>query len=154
MKLWKKYGLCVIGALLLVIAAGCQTEQVEQYSCLVRPIVHDAYTDEPIAEAEVIIAELEKSFITDETGSIAWMEVGHSSELPKLYTIVTIAEGYLPSLLYFICPFDAEPLNGPVIYLFPEGKESLPNTAMINAPEEEYTRNLIDTIRKKAHQVD
>ena len=151
MKELKKFGVFVLNFLLIVAISGCM-ESEEEYSCLIRPIVLDAYTNEPINGAEIIIAELNECYVTDETGSIAWMEVTHADSLPTLFTIVTTAPGYLPNMLYFICPMEDDPRNGPIIYLFPEGKESVPSTAMVDAPRQEYTAELIKQIQEKAKQ--
>lgn len=110
--------------------------------CLVKPIVYDAYTGEPLANATVINTADGKAYTTDSSGSTDWIAVYYSeNEETKLCTFIARTDGYKTTLLYMVCETGTEPLDGPMIYMF-EGASKSDIVSMVYSPSDEYAQEL------------
>ena len=110
--------------------------------CLVKPIVYDAYTGEPLANAVVTNTADGKTYITDSAGSTDWIAVYYSEEEEiKLCTFIARTDGYKTTLLYMVCETGAEPLDGPMIYMF-AGASKSEIVSMVYSPSDKYVENL------------
>ena len=92
----------------------------------------DAYSNRPIANAEIVLPEAGISSISDKNGSASLYGVPLSqpSRLERIIpcdygetTILAYAEGYLPFALFHVHVYEGRMRNGPVLYLFPLGTE-------------------------------
>lgn len=116
--------------------------------------VVDAYSNRPIANAEIVLPEAGISSISDENGSASLYGVPLSqpSRLERIIpcdygetTILAYAEGYLPFALFHVHVYEGRMRNGPVLYLFPLGTEDgMDAISMIESPAEEWVKRLLD----------
>lgn len=117
--------------------------------CLVKPIVYDAYTGEPLANATVINTADGKTYATDSSGSTDWIAVYYSEgEETKLSTFIARLDGYKTTLLYMVCETGTEPLDGPMIYMF-EGASKSETVSMVYSPSDKYADKLMERFVKK-----
>lgn len=113
----------------------------EQHYCLVRPMVYDAFTGEPIEDAVVINTYDGCKYTTDASGSTDWISVYYDEEdETKLNAFIAVADGYKRTLIYAVCQTAQDPLNGPLIYMFSGKKSDV--ISMVYSPSDEYTKAL------------
>ena len=134
--------LCLIG-----FSAGRLTYKVKDngktHYCLVKPLVYDAYTGEPIANAVVTNISDGRTYTTDSTGSTDWIAVYYNDdEEIKLSTFIARTDGYKTTLLYMVCETGTEPLDGPMIYMF-TGQSRDETISMVYSPSDEYSQKLV-----------
>lgn len=120
-----------------------------QHYCLVKPIVYDAYTGEPLVNAKITNTYDGATYTTDSTGSTDWISVYYADEDElQLCTFIAEAEGYKSTVLYMVCETKHDPLNGPLIYMFTgKGKDEF--VSMVYSPGDSYTEKLKDRFIQK-----
>ncbi len=113
---------------------------------LVKPLVYDATTGVLIEGASVTSAESGITYVTDGTGSTDWIPLYYSSdEELVLSTFIASASGYKTTLLYMAAETGKDPLNGPLIYMFPGDNSS--SVSIVSAPSDEYSKKLRERFR-------
>lgn len=116
----------------------------QTHYCLVKPVVYDAYTGEPVANATVINTADGTSYRTDSSGSTDWISVYYSDgDEVTLCTFIAQYDGYKTTLLYMVCETGKEPLDGPMIYLF-TGASKSDIISMVYSPSDEYSKTLTE----------
>ncbi len=139
-----------ICASLLIAAIGFMTGRLiynvkdvqSVHYCLVKPVVYDAYTGEPIVNATVTNTYDGKTYSTDVSGSTDWIAVYYSDEEElKLCTFIASAEGYKSTILYMVCETKHDPLNGPLLYMF-TGNCKDEFVSMVYSPGDDYSKKL------------
>ena len=130
------------GALTFRLIYGISKVEPMSY-CLVRPMVYDAFTGEPIANATVINTLDGQIYTTDENGSTDWISVyfNESQEI-QLNTFIASADGFKNTTVYAVIQTDGDPLNGPLIYMFSGSQNQ--TISMVYSPSDDYTKTLAD----------
>lgn len=120
--------------------------------------VFDAYTNEPLENAAIVVAENDISFKTDKNGKALCSPVMFR---PNKYfrdlrqaqsgtvTLLCYMDGYLDFILFNASVFDVG-IYGKTLYMFPENSESNRTfIAMNETPDEEFSKKLLDKYAKK-----
>lgn len=116
----------------------------QMHYCLVKPLVYDAYTGEPLANATVTNTADGKTYTTDSTGSTDWISVYYTDEEEvTLCTFIAQTDGYKTTVLYMVCETGCEPLDGPLIYMF-TGPTKTETISMVYSPSDEYNKELVN----------
>ena len=120
---------------------------------LVRPMVYDAFTGKPIANATVVNTYDGSVYTTDANGSTDWISVYYKeNDDTKLNTFIASAEGFKSTAVYAVIETASDPLNGPLIYMF-SGSQS-ETISMVYSPSDEFTQNLADRFLRSNDQND
>lgn len=134
---------CAIGFLGGTLASKL-TDNEEIHYCLVKPLVYDAFTGKPLANATVINTADGKTYKTDESGSTDWIAVYYTDENElALNPFIAKCEGYKNMIMYAVCETGRDPLDGPMVYMFTAEEEN-ETVSMVYAPSDEYSGKLFE----------
>lgn len=122
----------------------------------IQPEVVDGFTEDPIAEAEVVIPELNQRFFTGQDGLTAPIKVPifedeHFSNIkPKPWgevTIIVYKEGYIEYVLLHAHVWENQSRKGPRIMLFPDTEGNSEPFAIIEGPHRVWVKELVEKYR-------
>ncbi len=118
--------------------------------------VLDGFSDSPLNGARVVIAETGEEFYTDKTGKTPIISVpiipniAHDLilfENTGTVTLLVYHNGYEPYALFYTNITNGF-RNGPVIRLFPHGASGDEPFAVVEAPNKEWTKKILEKFDK------
>lgn len=145
--------LALIGVIIaLVCAAGVFFACFGSYGHLHIRVV-DAYTLTPLRGARVIIPDIDKVIFSDDTGSCVFTGIPirtnslHRRLLAQSWgecTVISICEGYRPTVNLHTRVEKGRMRSGPAIYMFPEELDDIEVAVTAESPDEEWISELIE----------
>lgn len=121
--------------------------------------VVDAYTLEPLGDAQLVFPDTGITATTDEMGraQVYGIPVRRHREqnrlLPQPFgecTLLVYREGYIPYALFYVQVPSGRIRNGPTIYLFPEYPEAPGVVTVVESPPDEWAEKLMEKYRPKS----
>ena len=115
--------------------------------------VVDAYTLMPIENAAVIIPDVNKSLLSDSSGSCIFtgIPIRKNALQNRLLsqdwgecTIVSLYEGYRPTVILHAQVEKNIMRNGPTIYMFPEELDDIDIASIVESPDDEWLSQLVE----------
>ncbi len=115
--------------------------------CLVKPLVYDAYTGKPLANAVVTNTADGKTYQTDSEGSTDWIAVYYDegNEI-ALNPFIATLDGYKNTVMYMVCETGKDPLDGPIIYMFTSDGAN-ETVSMVYSPSDKYAEMLMERFK-------
>lgn len=115
--------------------------------------VVDAYTLEPLSGATIVIADTNKSSISDKTGSCIFTGVPiqanslHQHLVSQSWgecTILAEYEGYRPTVILHAQVEKNQMRNGPTVYMFPTETDDIEVAVIAESPKDEWINQLVE----------
>lgn len=115
--------------------------------------VVDAYTLMPIDGARVIIPDIDKTLLSDSTGSCIFTGIPirknslHQRLLSQNWgecTIISLYDGYRPTVMLNTRVDKNQMRSGPTVYMFPEELDDIEVAAIVESPDEEWISQLVE----------
>ncbi|HOF99869.1 MAG TPA: hypothetical protein PK438_07805 [Clostridia bacterium] len=150
----KRIFIIFVSALLLAaLALGASLARRAKHYGHISVYVIDAYTLEPLENAAIVLPESGICAETDARGValLYSVPIDMKSDFMLLtgaaygeITLLAYADGYLPCVWLKVHMSPGRVCNGPTIYMFPEGRESVDVTVFTQAPDEELMRRFVE----------
>lgn len=115
--------------------------------------VVDAYTLMPLENAAVIIPDVNKSLLSDSSGSCIFtgIPIRKNNLQNRLVsqnwgecTIISLYEGYRPTVILHAQLEKNIMRNGPTIYMFPEELDDIEIASIVESPDDEWLSQLVE----------
>ena len=115
--------------------------------------VVDAYTLMPLENAAVIIPDVNKSLLSDSSGSCIFtgIPIRKNALQSRLIsqnwgecTIISLYEGYRPTVILHAQVEKNIMRNGPTIYMFPEELDDIDIASIVESPNDEWLSQLVE----------